>query len=103
MDKEDSLIKFRHKININIQDADGRTMMHLAMNKSLASIEASFDFQKLLISNGIDYNQEDDLGRVPLHYAFIKIGEPPSLSQIERDPIEIISNMLPLKGININK
>ena len=44
MDKEDSLIKFRHKININIQDADGRTMMHLAMNKSLASIEASFDF-----------------------------------------------------------
>ena len=102
MDNENSLVKLKHKININIQDAEGRNVMHLAMNKSLASFEATFDFQKLLISNGVNYNQEDDLGRVPLHYAFIKIGESPNISQVDRDPIEIISNMLPLKNININ-
>lgn len=52
--------------------------MHLAMNKSLASIDASFEFQQLLIDHGIDYNMVDKMGRIPLHYAFIKIGEKPN-------------------------
>ncbi len=76
--------------------------MHLAMNKSLASIDASFEFQQLLIDQGIDYNMVDKIGRIPLHYAFIKIGEKPNQNQLARDPIEIISNMLSLKDININ-
>lgn len=42
--KETSSIKLSQKIDINLKDKKGRNLMHIAMNKSLASIDASFEY-----------------------------------------------------------
>jgi len=96
-------LKKQPKININIKNHSGMNLMHEAMNNSVASIDASFEFQKILIENKIDFNAIDNDGRTPLHYAFIKKGERGAVSSDEiRDPIEIVSNMLSLPKINLN-
>ena len=74
------------------------------MNNSVASIDASFEFQQVLIDKKIDYNAIDKDGRTPLHYAFIKRGEVGNISSNGeiRDPIEIVSNMLSLPRLDLN-
>lgn len=59
--------------NINQKDNKQRNLLHHAVNMSSASADATFDSEQILIDLGIDLNARDEKGRVPLHYAFVKI------------------------------
>ena len=74
--------------------------MHLAMNDSIDSINASFDVQEYLIAQKIDYHCLDNFKRTPLHFAFKKINK--VANKEVRDPIEVISSILSIKDLNIN-
>ena len=49
-------------------------MLHFAVNMSSATADATFETEQLLIDLGVNINTRDKHGRVPLHYAFVKIG-----------------------------
>lgn len=79
-------------------DDQKRNFLHLAMNDSLASIDASFATLRYLLDLKVDYNAVDSLGRTPLHYAFCKM----TATSGSRDPIEIVSNMLAIEDLQLN-
>ena len=59
--------------DINLCDDKGRNVLHEAINMSSAGADATFETEQLLIDLGVDINKRDSFGRVPLHYAFVKI------------------------------
>jgi ankyrin repeat protein/predicted DNA-binding WGR domain protein len=86
--------------NPNLVDENGRNSMHWAVNLSNADADASNEIENALVNSGGDLNLVDGRGRVPLHYAFIKIGDPFATSNI--DPIETVSNILSRKNIKVD-
>jgi len=42
------------------RDAKGRNLLHLAINHSSGGLAQTFDFEKILIDNKIDYNAVDN-------------------------------------------
>jgi ankyrin repeat protein/predicted DNA-binding WGR domain protein len=90
----------KFKANPNMVDQNGRNSMHWAVNLSNADADASKEVENALINSGGDLNLVDGRGRVPLHYAFIKIGDPFATSNI--DPIETVSNILARKNVKID-
>lgn len=56
--------------------------MHEAINMSSAGADATFETEQLLIDLGIEINQTDHFGRVPLHYAFVKIEDRPETREL---------------------
>lgn len=58
---------------------------------SSATADATFETEQTLIDLGIKINLRDSKGRVPLHYAFVKIKNWTSSDQI--DPIETVSSL----------
>ena len=58
---------------------------------SSATADATFETEQTLIDLGIKINLRDSKGRVPLHYAFVKIKNWNSSDQI--DPIETVSSL----------
>lgn len=61
--------------DINTIDKQGRNLLHEAINMSSAGSDATFETEQLLIDLGVDINKKDNLNRVPLHYAFVKIAD----------------------------
>mmetsp|Transcript_152 Transcript_152/g.283 ORF Transcript_152/g.283 Transcript_152/m.283 type:complete len:96 (+) Transcript_152:1616-1903(+) len=59
--------------NVNQADQHGRNLLHIAINMSSATADATFETEQLLIDVGVELNKRDCRGRVPLHYAFVKI------------------------------
>ena len=51
--------------DVNAQDGDGSTALHLAVQKG----RCSNDFAKLLVKSGADIDKKDKSGRSPLYYA----------------------------------
>ena len=80
------------KPNPNILDNDKRNALHWAINNSSHSADASYELEETLLKYGTKVNQIDERGRVPLHYAFVKIGKPFDRSMV--DPIETVANLL---------
>eukprot|EP01104_Vermistella_antarctica_P014246 TRINITY_DN4445_c0_g1_i1.p1 TRINITY_DN4445_c0_g1~~TRINITY_DN4445_c0_g1_i1.p1 ORF type:complete len:1074 (+),score=331.75 TRINITY_DN4445_c0_g1_i1:171-3392(+) len=60
--KED-VAKHISRSNVNERDADGQSLLHIAVNRN------SYDVVKLLISKKADINGQDDSGWTPLHCA----------------------------------
>jgi ankyrin repeat protein len=81
--------------NINFVDAKKRNALHIIISQQTK--EATNEIEKYLISNGCDTGAVDVNGRVPLHYALVKIGEPFNNSSF--DPIEKISFLLSKEGV----
>ena len=75
-------------------------MLHFAVNMSSATADATFETEQLLIDLGVNINTRDKHGRVPLHYAFVKIGNWEDSSQT--DPIETISSLCAQKTLEID-
>ena len=67
---------------------------------SSATADATFETEQHLIDLGADINARDYVGRVPLHYAFVKIGTWQDTSQI--DPIETVSSLCAQKHLDID-
>ena len=51
------------------------------------------------MDNGVSYNETDHKSCTPLHYAFKKFGKN---KKSQRDPIEVVSNMLAISDLKIN-
>jgi ankyrin repeat protein len=89
--------------NPNIQDENGRSCMHWAINYSQSDADASNEIENTLVNNVIipgDMNLVDSRGRTPLHYAFIKVGDPFAFTNI--DPIETVSNIISRPNVKID-
>lgn len=52
-----------------------------------------------MLEEGVDVNKLDKHDRVPLHYAFVKIGKPFESTQC--DPIETVSNIIEKEGVKV--
>lgn len=87
--------------NPNFPDNKGRTALHHAVNVANADADASFEMESLLLQFKADINILDKNHRIPLHYAFVKIGKPFENSMI--DPVETVSSIMgvtnALKGV----
>ena len=81
-----------HGADINYCDPSGRNCLHWAVNSSDTGSDASNEIENYLLKMKVDYNKKDKHDRIPLHYAFVKIGNP--FSTCELDPIETVSNIL---------
>lgn len=90
----------KHKANINLIDNKGRNLLHHAVNMSSASADATFETEQQLIDFGVNINHRDRHNRTPLHYAFVKIKDWNSSSNI--DPIETVSSLCGQKGLEMD-
>ena len=86
--------------NPNLVDENKRNCIHWAINLSNADADASNEIENCLLSSGGELNAIDARGRTPLHYAFVKIGDPFNVSNI--DPIETVSNIISRKNVLID-
>lgn len=59
-----------------------------------------YDIEDFLLTAGSDLRRKDIRGRIPLHYCFVKIGQP--LGKSHLDPIELVMILLnSVKGTNV--
>ena len=91
------LVEFGAKINL--EDNKGRNLLHIAINMSSATADATFETEQLLIDLGVELNKRDCRGRVPLHYAFVKLKDYGNSSSI--DPIETITSLCAKRDLEI--
>lgn len=89
-----------YNANPNLLDENKRNCIHWAINLSNADADASNEIENCLLSSGGDLNAIDARGRTPLHYAFVKIGDPFNVSNI--DPIETVSNIISRKHVLVD-
>lgn len=78
--------------DVNYLDSKKRNALHWAVNNSSEGSDASNELENFLMSSGCDPLALDVNNRVPLHYAFVKIGNP--FINTSSDPIETVSNIL---------
>ena len=93
-------ILLANKADPNLRDINERNSIHWAINLSKADADASNEIENCLLSSGGDLNAVDSRGRSPLHYAFVKIGDPFNASPI--DPIETVSNIIARAGVKVD-
>mmetsp|Transcript_30558 Transcript_30558/g.46850 ORF Transcript_30558/g.46850 Transcript_30558/m.46850 type:complete len:131 (+) Transcript_30558:1817-2209(+) len=98
-DEIKTLIEAWHA-DVNLKDGKGRNLLHHAVNMSSATADATFETEQLIIEKGVDINHSDNRGRVPLHYAFVKIKNWKESSQV--DPIETVSSLCGIPGLQID-
>ena len=55
-------------------DCNKRTALHYAVDTTTGGYEVVMEVEDLLIRHGADCGAVDIRGRIPLHYAFIKLG-----------------------------
>jgi len=77
-----------------------RTPLHIAVDASSSS-DTSFNIEEVLLKAGADINACDALGRSPLHYAFVKMGNK-FLDSSKIDPIEEVAALSSVDGIQMD-
>ena len=63
------------KININARNKLGQTALHLAAHSNAGGTDVTSEVESVLIDNGADLYAKDQLGRIPLHYVFVQMGQ----------------------------
>jgi len=79
-----------------------RTPLHFAVNSSTNSTDSSFELEEYLLSQGANVNARDVRQRVPLHYSFVKIGGVKYRNVDKTDPIETVSSLCGVPGIELD-
>ncbi|XP_057309492.1 poly [ADP-ribose] polymerase tankyrase-like isoform X2 [Hydractinia symbiolongicarpus] len=77
--------------NVHGRDNEGRTALHYAVNATTGDYETLTEVENFLVDSGARRDLVDKFGRLPLHYAFTKMGRENDASAA--DPISIV-NML---------
>ena len=95
-----NLLFENQRTNANYLDSNKRSALHWAINNSSTSSDASYEIEELLLKHQCDINQIDVRGRIPIHYAFVKIGKPYDTKEI--DPIEVVANITSWSDCNID-
>ncbi len=90
----------KNHANPNLTDENKRNCIHWAINLSNADADASNEIENVLLSSGGNINALDNRNRTPLHYAFVKIGDPFNTTAI--DPIETVSNILSRQNVQLD-
>jgi len=90
------------KIDVNAVDSKQRTALHYCINNSTSISDASFEKEQCLFKKGAKINIVDNKGRTPLHYAFCKMQNINLNLSTAIDPIETVSSLCAIDGININ-
>ncbi|XP_077522271.1 poly [ADP-ribose] polymerase tankyrase-like isoform X2 [Amblyomma americanum] len=85
-------------IDANAVNAKGRSALHLAANAHNGSAECSAALEELLLQKGARADTKDCRGRVPLHYAFVKIHRHWDNSPC--DPVEL-ANLLQVSQLSL--
>jgi ankyrin repeat protein len=89
--------------DVNLETvASKRTPLHYAVNQSTNSTDSSFELEEYLLSKGAKVNALDFRGRTPLHYAFVKIGAKKYRNTTQTDPIETVSSLCGVPGIELD-
>ncbi|EGC37966.1 hypothetical protein DICPUDRAFT_29461, partial [Dictyostelium purpureum] len=85
-----------------IVDHKKRSALHYSINASGADTNSSFEIEDLLIKHNAPLNDQDYLGRTPLHYAFVKIGSREIENGNSYDPVQVVSSLASFETINID-
>ena len=64
----------RNGADVNAVNSKQRTSLHMAVNANSGASNSSTDLEELLLDNGANVLAKDVRGRLPLHYAFVKMG-----------------------------
>lgn len=76
----------------NGANAKGRTPLHLAANANTGAVDSSTALEELLLQRAARADVRDVRGRVPLHYAFVKIRR--HWDDSPCDPVELATVLL---------
>ncbi|XP_054722688.1 LOW QUALITY PROTEIN: uncharacterized protein LOC129232581 [Uloborus diversus] len=74
--------------NVDAVNNHQRTPLHLSVNASSSDSDSSYAIEECLLGFGARADATDCRGRMPIRYAFTKIGNPFETSQI--DPMELV-------------
>ena len=87
--------------DVSFHDRFERNSLHWAINFADHTANSSFEIEDILIKAGVEINKKDLLGRTPLHYPFVKIGNVTVSSQV--DPIESVNSLLAKKNLKVDE
>mmetsp|Transcript_43736 Transcript_43736/g.71094 ORF Transcript_43736/g.71094 Transcript_43736/m.71094 type:complete len:1503 (-) Transcript_43736:654-5162(-) len=85
-----------------VVDKKCRNSLHLRVISYKSTPPQSFEVEEMLIHKGVDVNAVDCLGRTAMHYYFITTGGQHIEDTTPTDPIESISSLCAIPGINID-
>lgn len=74
--------------NVDAVNDQVRTPLHLSVNSSVSESDSSYAIEECLLGFGAKADALDCRGRMPIRYAFTKIGSPFDTHQI--DPMELV-------------
>ncbi|KAF8788729.1 Poly [ADP-ribose] polymerase tankyrase like protein [Argiope bruennichi] len=74
--------------DVNAVNDKLRTPLHLSVNSSKSDSDSTYAIEECLLGFGARLDALDCRHRIPLHYAFVKIGRPFDTDQI--DPMELV-------------
>nr|XP_042896391.1 poly [ADP-ribose] polymerase tankyrase isoform X4 [Parasteatoda tepidariorum] len=74
--------------DVNAVNDKQRTPLHLSVNASFSDSDSSYAIEECLLGFGARLDALDCRHRIPLHYAFVKIGRHSDATQI--DPMELV-------------
>ncbi|XP_022105519.1 tankyrase-like protein [Acanthaster planci] len=87
--------------SVNTPDAKHRTPLHYSVNADTGSADTTTDVTEFLIEKKANVFVKDIRGRLPLHYAFVKMKKHRDSTQT--DPIEIVMVLLEaMKGQQVD-
>jgi ankyrin repeat protein/predicted DNA-binding WGR domain protein len=86
--------------NPNATDSKGRNALHWTINNNVEQ-DTNFELEEILINWKVDVNRIDSRGRQPIHYFFVKIGDP--FGNSKKDPIEILADFLGVRALDIDR
>jgi len=89
----------QHQANPMIVDPKRRTPLHEAVNGAAPS-QPSFDIERRLLMARASVNALDVSGRTPLHYAFVKFGQP--FDSSPADPVETVTSLCAAEGVKVD-